>query len=1066
MVSKFAYVPKFDKGTKETQIKKLAINKKNKWDVQVHTNMEKELYGHEVCTRPLEEIEKEYSPYYFFWMKPTKYYNKSDDFPKEITHENFATHNFDTKNPFYGWSKKHYLEFFIDVIVPKIASKYGLNFNKMTKEIKIIKHKAKWWKSIGTKNKIKPLVGKFIRTGKLPKKNDSKEIMKLVLNSELVELRLMIENHMDKKDLVENWQENAMNFMTDSTLQANEGYKYIKAITGFHNLDKSIHVFHLYLRLIEFFDLTLDRLIELENESFKNQLKKTGDAIFHYRMLMYLSFPPFQILQDYNFHYFFWFKRNPDLDQLTSNNFTFSSCLAFDGWTKKELLKFIDDLYTHVLYEDTLFSDSVINRLAKKESKQNLCQSIRLMIDGTAQDEIETFKGKFEQILQSEVNKKLGIIVETGDIASLNILDKNKKYKEILKNLGYTKHDVLMEIEIVKNSNKENDSEDSEFTQDTQDTNFVRYLDISNNTAWLNRFEETLNPQPSERTEIAHNNYIIGLDKSMKIALSHYQQESSDLNALLRFDLNIKNKKGKMELISANMKRNHMNNLVKEVRKLRRVIRSAPILDKDIVVYRGDKFADRLSVGEYVYYNTFLSTSISIESATNFIKDCCILEMTIPKDSFIALLLYTMPFVEQYRQEFEVLLINSTKWVVASQGKRKIKDQNISIYKLKYINSDYVEREFTKYCVNSAKLNLDGRLDEIYNQCSTNIRPECNLVLSGLRLGYGIESQENIQDLCTKIQGKRNLVFSNSDFSKMSHEMCLDSTKYIKSKILGEGAAGKVYKACIEQCNDERCIVNNCVAIKQTPIWSDEEFEYRRDFTSEQAMKYQSWAEIVASTLVTKLIEQQICPNYVGMYHWYYCEAECPKCVHVITEVANYGTLAKWLKNTRSDKEVLVMAFQVFVALESMKRQFSMIHGDLHMENVLVRSSREERMTYVEYILDGYSYFIPNNGYEFLLADMGRAYIKDKIEIDHHVNVSKWYKKQMMTYNVSDMFDLDWTMFVRSIKNSQISETKESFLQLIKEQFSSAPQGYSTRTEVYNLDKTVQLPDELKKFSN
>lgn len=1056
MVSKFAYLVH-----QGSEIKKITINKKNKWDVQVHTSMEKELYGHEVCTRPLEEIEKEYSPYYFFWMKPTKYYNKSDDFPKEITHENFATHNFDTKNPFYGWSKKHYLEFFIDVIVPKIVSKHGLNFVKTAKEIEIIKNKAEWWKSIGAKIRIKPLVGKFIRTGSLPKKDnfEVKKIMKLILNSELVELRLIIENHMDKKDLLDNWQENAMNFMTDSTLQANEGYKFIKAITGFHNLDKSIHVFHLYLRIIEFFDSTLERLIELENKSFKYKLKKTGDATFHYRMLMYLSSPSnLNVLQDYNFHYFFWFKRNPELNQLTSNNFTFSSCLAFDGWTKKELLKFIDDLYTHVLYEDTLFSDSVINRLAKKESKQNLCQSIRLMIEGTAQDEIETFKGKFEQTLQSEFKKKLGIIVETGDIESLNILDKNKKYKEILKTLGYTKHDILMEIETVKNTYKENDSEF------TQDSNFVRYLDTSNK-AWLNRFEETLNPQPSERTEIAHNNYIIGLDKSMKIALLHYQQESSDLNALLRFDLNIKNKKGKMELITANMKRNHMNNLVKEVRKLRRVIRSAPILDKDIVVYRGDKFADRLSVGEYVYYNTFLSTSTSIESATNFIKDCCILEMTIPKDSFIALLLYTMPFVERYRQEFEVLLINSTKWVVASQGKRKIKDQNISIYKLKYINSDYVEREFTKYCVNSAKLNLGSRLEEIYNECSTNIRPECNLVLSGLRLGYTIESQDNIQDLCTKIQGKRSLVFSNSDFSKMSHEMCLDSTKYIKSKVLGQGAAGKVYKACIEQCNDNRCTVNNCVAIKQTPIWSDEEFEYRLNFTSEQAMKYQSWAEIVASTLVTKLIEQQICPNYVGMYHWYYCEAECPKCVHVITEVANYGTLAKWLKNTRSDQEVLVMAFQVFVALESVKRQYSMIHGDLHMENVLVRSSREDRMTYVEYILDGYSYFIPNNGYEFLLADMGRAYIKNKIEIDHHVNVTKWYEKQMLTYNLSDILDLDWIMFVRSITNGLISKTKESFLQVIKEQFSSVPHGYTTRTEIYNLDKKVQLPDELKRFS-
>jgi DNA replication protein DnaD len=572
---------------------------------------------------------------------------------------------------------------------------------------------------------------------------------------------------------------------------------------------------------------------------------------------------------------------------------------------------------------------------------------------------------------------------------------------------------------------------------------------------------ENLNAQTSEKTDINHYKYITGLNRTHKLALYKYQKSSSRLNRLLRFDFVF------------DTRENDILNDIQYIRSLRHIIKNAPTFDKDIVVYRGDSFTKHFEVGEYVNFNTFLSTSTLPLQTTKFTEGaCCVLEMTIPKESCIGLLMYTMPYVEEYRQESEVLLLNGTKWLVTKTGYITINNVQYKKFKLKFVETN--DTVFTKYCSSHVEKVMSNKsIKELIKKCAKEVSKECNIITSSVRLGYMANTTEEINNLCVTIQSNRNLKFKDN-ISELPHEMCVVNkslSNYRIKSLLGQGTAGNVYKAC--DCTGDICNNNNCMAIKQTPIWNDDEIKLSNEFYSERAMKYQSWVEIVANTLVTTLISQSICPNFVGLYHWFYCTeaaankqlgSEFDKCVYLVNEVANYGTLQKWINKPRSRKEMLSMTFQVFVGLYSMKHQFNMIHGDLHSENVLVISSRERRTTYSEYILNNTSYYIPDNGYQFLIADFGRAFIKGKMEIEYHTNESKWYEKEMKQYN-TDLYNLDWAKFVNSLDNGFIPLTKESFLNLIEQEFSNVPEGYN-RNATYNLDKRATVDKNLQRFCN
>jgi hypothetical protein len=1056
----------------------------NKRIVDYISNKESELYGQPVSSQSVEYIsENGFMPLYFFWFKPTKFSYLDDQFPEKITEDNYTEYNLAIKNPFFGWTKRHYVEFYLDVIFPKILMKTELDQQEFLIAVQQLKKKSRWWKNFAhiPKYTFKDKLERFLNDGRIDRKNDRFVInlVKGISKTHYNILNDVIKEHYDSlsekltetstNNFKQTWIKMANKFVENSVLQQNLIYKYMLEVITFQNLSQQEHVLlHFYYRLINLHWNDFTKFIpeiDKKNISMSNSYLELGK---NYSVFLYLTLPEdtssIEFTKQYDFNYFYWFKKSNIYGTLTPSNFDYYSCKQFNSWTKKELLVFIDDLYTHVLdSNDNWIRDNVFSECALTYKKSILC-SILFKIVLQNKDPTDVTKNvsiKIYNRLAYVLKQTLLQAVQDDLTSTINKLFSTTKYKNILsKEYNINSIEDAYKIFGKKKSNV------------TGDKPYIRYLDAVLPKYVLGK-EEDLNPQPSEKTELESYNYISNLNINEKHALKQYQKSSFQLNNLLRFDI------GKTKQRFANPI--PPKDILKYIKDLRNIINNAPILDKDIVVYRGDSFA-KLNVGDYMQFQSFLSTSISLNSAMNFIEEgqtCCLLEMVIPRDSLISLLLYTLPFIEEYRQEFEVLLINSTKWLITKQYSKIYNNRTITTYKLKFDSSNTNKKVFQSFC--TAKLDtlqfatVDS-LQESIDKCKlVQITPECKLLMSAIRLGSNVESADNLSSLCSKIQSNRQNKFLDLQLTKLGNQACAKNLealiKYDITNVLGEGTAGKVYKAC--KCKNSVCNFNNCVAIKQTPVFSDAELQFIDNIYSKDALKYQSWAEITANTLVTKLIEQNICPNYVGFFHWFYCDNKnnidtsnnlnCSKCVYIVNEVANYGTLNKWLKSSRSKKELLAMSFNVYIAIKAMQDNFGMIHGDLHLDNILVYTTRDTRSKYNEFILNGKSFFIPDLGYQFLISDFGRAIIPDKMEIEFHTYTNNWYQKELERYNIDDIFLLDWVKFYTSLGNNLVPSNMDTLLDYVYSQFNVVPQGYQ-RNNVYDLDKKVQLPDYLQPF--
>lgn len=1048
---------------------------KNKRIVDFIVKKETELYGQAVSTQSVDYIsENGFMPMYFFWFKPTKFSYLDDQFPKKITQDNYAEYNLAINNPFFGWTKRHYVEFYLDVIFPKILMKTKLYKKEFLIAVQQLKKKSRWWKNFAhiPKYTFRDKIEFFFNNGTIDRKNDSFVInlVKGISKSHYNILTEVITEHYDNLSEINNlnkqtWIKMAETLIKSAILQENLIYKYLIEVITYQNLPKEHMLLHFYYKLINlhWYDFSIyipD--IDKNNISTSNSSVELGK---NYNVFLYLTLPEdtslIEFTKQYDFNYFYWFKKSNVYDTLTPSNFDYYSCKQFNSWTKKELIAFIDDLYTHVLdSNDNWIRDNVISNTSFTNKKSELCSIIYQIIFQHKDPNVvtKTFSIEMYHSLANVIKLVFIQAVQNDLTITINKLFSTIKYKNILS----TEYSISSVEDAYKSFGKDK-------SNIMGDKPYIRYFDAVLPKNVLGK-EEDINPQPSEKTELESYKYISDLNINEKNALKQYQESSLQLNSLLRFDIGKSKQKFDNPIPPTD--------LLKYIRDLRNIINNAPVLDKDIVVYRGDSFA-KLNVGDHMQFQSFLSTSISLNSAMTFIEEtetCCLLEMVIPRDSLISLLLYTLPFVEEYRQEFEVLLINSTKWLITKQYSKIYNNRTITTYKLKFDSSNTNKKVFQSFCTAKLDTLQYTSLQESIDKCKlVQISPVCKLVMSAIRLGSNIESADNLGSLCGTIQSNRQNKFLDLQLTKLGNQVCgknLETLiKYDITNILGEGTAGKVYKAC--KCKNSVCNFNNCVAIKQTPMFSDAEFQFIDNIYSKEALKYQSWTEITANTLVTKLVEQNICPNYVGLFHWFYCDninnidasnkLNCSKCVYIVNEVANYGTLNKWLKSNRSKKELLAMSFNVFIAIKAMQDNFGMIHGDLHLDNILVYTTRDTRSKYNEFILDGKSFFIPDFGYQFLISDFGRALIPEKMEIEFHTYTNKWYQKELERFNIDDLYLLDWIKFYTSLGNIIVPSNVDTLLDYVYNQFNVVPQGYQ-RNNVYDLDKKVQLPDYLQPF--
>lgn len=87
------------------------------------------------------------------------------------------------------------------------------------------------------------------------------------------------------------------------------------------------------------------------------------------------------------------------------------------------------------------------------------------------------------------------------------------------------------------------------------------------------------------------------------------------------------------------------------------------------------------------------------------------------------------------------------------------------------------------------------------------------------------------------------------------------------------------------------------------------------------------------------------------------------------TNVCAYHWLLKWKTNCIERKWIALLC-QVCMALVVMQHRYSMVHNDLHAQNILME---ETSLTHLLYRVDGIYYRVPTYGYIIKIIDMGRT---------------------------------------------------------------------------------------------
>ncbi len=153
--------------------------------------------------------------------------------------------------------------------------------------------------------------------------------------------------------------------------------------------------------------------------------------------------------------------------------------------------------------------------------------------------------------------------------------------------------------------------------------------------------------------------------------------------------------------------------------------------------------------------------------------------------------------------------------------------------------------------------------------------------------------------------------------------------------------------------------------------------------------------EIVMHYLVNTLLTENICPNFIFMYHWYLCNKcshlqvkragvkvllEPQECIIYILEkvdgdlvkMVQDSTKQKW-SSSKKEKIYKVAIFQTIMALAVLQQYYAIDHYDAGLRNIFYKKIHKlgGSVTYWAYKFYNNTYYVPNPGYMFFLADYG-----------------------------------------------------------------------------------------------
>jgi len=281
-----------------------------------------------------------------------------------------------------------------------------------------------------------------------------------------------------------------------------------------------------------------------------------------------------------------------------------------------------------------------------------------------------------------------------------------------------------------------------------------------------------------------------------------------------------------------------------------------------------------------------------------------------------------------------------------------------------------------------------------------------------------------------------------------------------KTKLLGEGVQGKVFQFCT---NSNKI----CIAIKKMYL-DKKTSKYVKNIHAPRALLHEEFIELAANQLTNQLVLQKVSPHFPLNYAYEFknrtgvCDDSYPYKSYYYNEfISNSQTLNEWIKTNRSSTLWYNGFFQITVAIYALHKYFNMYHLDLHTFNVLVKKIKKGG--YWSYTINNKVYKLPNLGYQFYIADLGVAWIPNKI-IPWLISEKRVKKEKIyIGYDVYYIFDA-----ILIDKEDLPIKFKTDIQHLIKELKKNTPFDKAiedTWFKMYNTIDTTKFKNKLDNYN-
>lgn len=256
-----------------------------------------------------------------------------------------------------------------------------------------------------------------------------------------------------------------------------------------------------------------------------------------------------------------------------------------------------------------------------------------------------------------------------------------------------------------------------------------------------------------------------------------------------------------------------------------------------------------------------------------------------------------------------------------------------------------------------------------------------------------------------------------------SNSSCFTSSTHFKNTYIinniGVGDEAEATSAC-SPSDEKGCLEGSITfAVKVTPKKNNQ--------TECEVLEKCNW-----------IIKNKICPNLPLVHHVTECNScsfdkrvlKSKKCGIIVTEFAEYGDLGTYLrKNKVSSLVIENIMFQICTALYSLHKNFSLVHNDLHLGNILVHKTNGKGCW--KYIINNKEYICPNIGLLITLWDFGLS--SESSACTDHIRVSKIIKglyskhQELMTRiilntNINEVFNV-FESYTKHVPTNLIIET-------------------------------------------